>query len=330
VLASLLASGLVIVAAHPQGGQVEDGRPERAGWEVSRKRRSDDFVVIEAEEPRQGRVLISETPVDNSGAGVANFRLPLPQFDDVVVVEAGGDDEAAGRFLSDIPRDLNFGSQAGPRLPIANEFNDSVVIEAAGDNEGEGRALSDIPRDFSGPQQAGFKLPKPDLGSIKEVFDDFEIVEVGDSDEAGRSLSAIPTDNSQPGQAGFRLPISDDFEVVEVGDIDEAGRSLSVSPTDNSLPGQAGFRLPISDDFVVLEADNGRQAQTHSISSRDRSDCFKPLKRSRCRALLSFWFFNNHSKTCQEYKFGGCDSEVHSNRFETHEDCMQLCASGAV
>lgn len=81
-------------------------------------------------------------------------------------------------------------------------------------------------------------------------------------------MSAIPTDNSQPGQAGFRLPISDDFEIVEVGDIDEAGRSLSVSPTDDSLPGKAGFRLPISDDFVVLEADSGRQAQTHSISSR--------------------------------------------------------------
>ena len=81
-------------------------------------------------------------------------------------------------------------------------------------------------------------------------------------------MSAIPTDNSQPGQAGFRLPISDDFEIVEVGDSDEAGRSLSAIPTDNSQPGRAGFRLPISNDFVVLEAHNGRQAQTHLISSR--------------------------------------------------------------
>ena len=88
-------------------------------------------------------------------------------------------------------------------------------------------------------------IPMPDLGSIKEVFD--EIVEVGD--EAGRSLSAIPTDNSQPGQAGFRLPISDDFEIVEVGDSDESGRSLSAIPTDNSQPGRAGFRLP---KFLIL------------------------------------------------------------------------------
>ena len=215
VVAAILASGLVIVTAHPQGGAVEDDRSGRAGLELSRGKRSDDFVVVEAEEPRQGRVLISETPVDSSGPEVANFRLPLPQFDDVVVVEAGEDDEAEGRFLSDIPRDQNFGFQAGPRLPLADSFDDFVVIEAAGDDEGEGRAIADIPRDFSGPQQAGFKLPKPDLGSIVEVFDDFDIVEVGNFEESGRSLAGIPTDHSGPSQAGFRLPISDDVVVLE-------------------------------------------------------------------------------------------------------------------
>merc|ERR1712106_982573 len=133
VVASLLAYGLVIVTAHPHGGAGQDGRLGRAGGDGARRKRSDDFVVIEAEEPRQGRLLISDTPEDNSGPEVANFRLPLPQSDDAVVIESGGDDEAAGRFLSDIPRD------------------------------------------FSGPEQAGFKLPKPDLGSIVEVFDDFEV-----------------------------------------------------------------------------------------------------------------------------------------------------------
>jgi len=289
VITSLLAAGLV--AALPHGGG--DAGPARAGaGSASRSRRSDDVVVIEAEEPRQGRVLISDTPVDNSGPGVASFKLPLPQLDDAVVIEAANDDDRAGRFLSETPRDLSFGVQAGPRLPLPDTFDDFVVIEAAGDDEGEGRALSDIPRDFSGPDQAGFKLPKPDLGSIVEVFDDFEIVEVGDEDEAGRSLSDIPTDNSSPSQAGFRLPISDDAVVLEVG--------------------------------------NARQAQQQPISTRDRSDCFKPLKRSRCRALLSFWFFNNHSKSCQEYKFGGCDAEEHSNRFETEEECRLVCDSGRV
>merc|ERR1711913_191305 len=236
VLTALLASGLGILSALPHGSA-------RPGVEGSRRRRSDDFVVIEAEEPRQGRVLISDTPVDSSAPGVANFRLPLPQPDDAVVIEAGGDEEAAGRFLSDIPRDVNFGSQAGPRLPIPDTF--------------------------------------------------------------------------------------DDFEVVEAGDYDEAGRSLSDIPTDSSLPGDTGFRLPVS-DVVVVEVGTARQAQEQLLSNRDRSDCFKPLKRSRCRALLSFWFFNNHSKSCQEYKFGGCDQEEHTNRFTTEEECKQVCASGRV
>merc|ERR1711892_684878 len=230
VVASLLAYGLVLVTAHPHGGAAQAGRLGGAGGEGARRKRSDDFVVIEAEEPRQGRLLISDTPEDNSGPEVANFRLPLPHSDDAVVIESIGDDEAAGRFLSDIPRDFNFGSQAGPRLPLTEEYDDFVVIEAAGDEEGEGRGLSDIPRDFSGPEQAGFKLLKPDLGSIVEVFDDFELIEVGDYDEAGRSLSDIPTGSSQPGQAGFRLSVTE--------------------------------------DFVDLEADNGRQAQAHSISLR--------------------------------------------------------------
>merc|ERR1711970_254873 len=241
VITSLLAAGLVVALPHGGG----DGGPGRAGAvSASRSRSSDDVVVIEAEEPRQGRVLISDTPVDHSGPGVASFKLPLPQLDDAVVIEAAIDDERAGRFLSETPRDLNFGVQAGPRLPLPDTFDDFVVVEAA------------------------------------------------DDDEAGRSLSDIPTDNS--------------------------------SPT------QAGFRLPISDYAVVLEVGNARQAQQQPISTRDRSDCFKPLKRSRCRALLSFWFFNNHSKSCQEYKFGGCDAEEHSNRFETEEECKQVCASGRV
>merc|ERR1712121_632182 len=95
VITSLLAAGLV--AALPHGGG--DAGPGRAGAvSASRSRRSDDVVVIEAEEPRQGRVLISDTPVDNSGPGVASFKLPLPQHDDAVVIEAANDDDRAGRL----------------------------------------------------------------------------------------------------------------------------------------------------------------------------------------------------------------------------------------
>merc|ERR1711915_802674 len=277
LFAPLLTFSIFSVLGHPhQLDRAEIGKA------AGRQKRNDDFVVIEAEEPRQGRLLISDTPVDDSAPNVANFRLPLPD----------GDDAIAGRFISDIPRDHNFGVVAGPRLPLTETFDDFVVVEAAGDEDGEGRALSDIPRDFSGPNKAGFKLPKPDLGSISEVFDDFEI--------------------------------------VEVGDFEESGRSISETPTDNSGVGKAGFRLPINDDVVVLETDFGRDSLDSQLSLREKSDCFKPLKRSRCRALLSFWFFNNHSKQRQEYKFGGCDEEDHSNRFSSEEECRQVCLSGDI
>ena len=82
-----------------------------------------DFVVVEADQaPREGRVLVSS--FDDS-----NFRLPLPraQDDDVVVIEAGEPDDRSGRFISDIPRDRNFGIVAGPRLPLPED--DIVVVE---------------------------------------------------------------------------------------------------------------------------------------------------------------------------------------------------------
>ena len=77
--------------------------------------------MIEAEQPREGRVLISEVPLDHTSFDVASVRLPHAgaRDDDVVVVEAADEsDPASGRFISDIPRDRNFGLVAGPRLPL--------------------------------------------------------------------------------------------------------------------------------------------------------------------------------------------------------------------
>ena len=43
--------------------------PQGAGAEA-------DFVLIEAEQPREGRVLISDTPLDDTSFGVPRVRLP--------------------------------------------------------------------------------------------------------------------------------------------------------------------------------------------------------------------------------------------------------------
>ena len=183
----------------------------------------------EEREGREGRVLISDTPLDRSPAEVANFRLPVsarPDYDDVVIVEAGGDydyDQPSGR--SDFPRDNNFGLQAGPRLPLAEE--DLAVVLEVGDYGEVGqssgltvggiiRVVDGIPRDVSGPNQAGFRLPlvgtfsSAPSGRDSLSDDDFEVIEVGEEEESGRSIatkglkteilkSIFLTDISRPG-----------------------------------------------------------------------------------------------------------------------------------
>ena len=248
----------------------------------------DDFVLIEAEQPREGRVLISETPLDHTSFNVASVRLPHAGAlqDDVVIVEAAEEaDLGAGRFIADIPRDRNFGLVAGPRLPLPED--DVVVVEVADDKEG--RALSSIPLDHSSPSQAGFRLP---------LDDDQEAV--------------------------FRALEEDDFEIIEVGDYDYDGRDASLIPTDSSREGKAGFRLPVTrdyDDVVIVEAG----PEEPRISTKVAADCLKPLARSRCRASLVNWFYNSVSGECEEFSFGGCDSDDHSNRFESREECVAVC-----
>ena len=170
---------------------------------------NEDFVIISAGEEREGRVLISETPLDRSPAEVANFRLPVEarQDYDVVIVEAGDYEdyeEPSGR--SDIPRDNNFGIVAGPRLPLAQDNDDlAVVLEVGDDGEVEQSrglpeggiisVLDGIPRDVSGPNQAGFRLPlvntfgSAPTGRDALSEDDFEVIEVGEEEEeSGRSI----------------------------------------------------------------------------------------------------------------------------------------------
>ena len=289
----------------------------------------DDFVVIAAaEQPREGRVLISDLPLDHSSSDVASFRLPLAGAqDDVVVIEAADYDEGTGRFISDIPRDRNFGLAAGPRLPLPDD--DIVVIEAGDYDDRSGRFISDIPRDRNFGVKASPRLPLPD--------DDFIVVEAADGDNEGRSLSDIPRDRSGPEQAGFRLPLpsdresrnrpltEDDFaDIVEVGDYDdypaESGRSIT--PHNVAGLNQASFRLPVQgeeDDFVVVGQDDP------PVSSRTASDCLKPLTSSRCRASLLRYFYNTETQSCEEFSFGGCDSDDHSNRFDSLAECQQVC-----
>merc|ERR1719410_2126135 len=252
--------------------------------------------------------------------------LPTPQSagadaDFVVITAAEPREARQGRVLvADIPRDTSSFSEAGVRLPhiSAARHGDAVVVEAAGEDEvpASGRFVSDIPRDRNFGVVAGPRLPLPEAEVV--------IIEAAEG-RGGRGLAAdIPRDDSAPDQAGFRLPLAgnhqenfgrsaaeDDFEIIEVGDYDyddvkETGRSIAESqiPTDNSGAGRAGFRLP------VAEAE---------------ADFLKPLAVSRCRAALVNWYYDTETAACTEFSFGGCDADTHSNRFESLEECQQVC-----
>ncbi|XP_028927722.1 tissue factor pathway inhibitor isoform X1 [Ornithorhynchus anatinus] len=45
-----------------------------------------------------------------------------------------------------------------------------------------------------------------------------------------------------------------------------------------------------------------------------------------CRGLISRYFYNNQSKQCEEFKYGGCLGN--ENNFESLEECKRTCGDG--
>lgn len=51
--------------------------------------------------------------------------------------------------------------------------------------------------------------------------------------------------------------------------------------------------------------------------------CMLPVRKGVCRALIPRWSYDPKSKTCKEFKFGGCDGN--SNNFSTRKQCLEMC-----
>ncbi|XP_071447634.1 kunitz-type serine protease inhibitor A-like [Hetaerina americana] len=49
-----------------------------------------------------------------------------------------------------------------------------------------------------------------------------------------------------------------------------------------------------------------------------------PAARGHCRALLPRWSYDQYSKTCREFQFGGCDGN--KNNFASKEACLRICS----
>ncbi|XP_067004138.2 kunitz-type serine protease inhibitor A [Anabrus simplex] len=51
--------------------------------------------------------------------------------------------------------------------------------------------------------------------------------------------------------------------------------------------------------------------------------CSQPPVRGHCRALLPRWRYDVETKTCTEFKFGGCDGN--GNNFISEQECLNAC-----
>ncbi|XP_070585254.1 collagen alpha-1(XXVIII) chain isoform X2 [Erythrolamprus reginae] len=54
--------------------------------------------------------------------------------------------------------------------------------------------------------------------------------------------------------------------------------------------------------------------------------CFEPMKTGSCRNYQVKWFYAKDTNSCARFWYGGC--EGNQNRFETLEECQEICIQG--
>ncbi|XP_044841643.1 kunitz-type serine protease inhibitor bitisilin-2-like [Mauremys mutica] len=70
---------------------------------------------------------------------------------------------------------------------------------------------------------------------------------------------------------------------------------------------------------------NNFETQTECLRKCGGHDiCSLPTEVGPCTAAIPRWFYNWHSKKCEEFSYGGCNGN--KNNFETKVDCLQACA----
>ncbi|KAI9586508.1 protease inhibitor-like isoform X1 [Glossina fuscipes] len=60
------------------------------------------------------------------------------------------------------------------------------------------------------------------------------------------------------------------------------------------------------------------------VQAADKSaDCSLPKEVGPCRGSKLNFYYDSEAKTCKEFFYGGCQGNA--NRFDTQEECQQLC-----
>ncbi|XP_030892254.1 tissue factor pathway inhibitor isoform X1 [Leptonychotes weddellii] len=68
------------------------------------------------------------------------------------------------------------------------------------------------------------------------------------------------------------------------------------------------------------------QAKTETTLEKEKPDyCFLGEDSGVCRGYITRYFYNNESKKCEDFKYGGCLGN--QNNFESLDQCKQTCES---
>lgn len=65
-----------------------------------------------------------------------------------------------------------------------------------------------------------------------------------------------------------------------------------------------------------------------SFSERLPTDprCDLALSQGSCREYIIRWYYDKQANACAQFWYGGCDGN--DNRFETEEECKNICVYG--